>query len=357
MSSGTITLKNKSKSITGLNTLFLSDLQVGDFVVINVGGISYTLPVDVINNNANLILVSEYSGPSQSGVAWYAVPRVALNMVTSALVAQSTEALRGLNYDKQNWQRIFSDDSNVTVTLPDGSKFSGPSWGGLTDSVETISNSVKTVDGKSGGKISSPIYVTGNIDTKVVGSSFGWDASNGVTTINNNKNQGSGGIRFTLSTATGGNITAFSMSTDGNAYAGKGNWVGASDIRIKTNVNVISEPLAKMTSIRGVTWDRLDNALPGIGFIAQSAQKNFGKYVFKSGDKILADGTEVKDVLSPDTAGISAALHQESILALMSIQRKALLTLANASISEAEKKSTLKSLAEKIPDDILYAKQ
>jgi hypothetical protein len=33
-------------------------------------------------------------------------------MVTAALVAQSAEALRGLNYDKQNWQSIFSGNGN-----------------------------------------------------------------------------------------------------------------------------------------------------------------------------------------------------------------------------------------------------
>lgn len=46
--------------------------------------------------------------------------------------AGSTEALRGLNYDKQNWQRIFSGSGTVTVNLPDGSLFSGPAWGGIT---------------------------------------------------------------------------------------------------------------------------------------------------------------------------------------------------------------------------------
>ncbi|MEG5654915.1 hypothetical protein UXP20_22860, partial [Enterobacter roggenkampii] len=57
---------------------------------------------------------------------------VALNMVTAALVAQSAEALRGLNYDKQNWQSIFSGNGNVTVTLPDGTKWTGPAWNSIT---------------------------------------------------------------------------------------------------------------------------------------------------------------------------------------------------------------------------------
>jgi hypothetical protein len=72
----------------------------------------YTLPVKSVDGNTQVTLVSNFTGPTQSGAAWSAVPRVALNMVTAALVAQSAEALRGLNYDKQNWQSIFSGNGN-----------------------------------------------------------------------------------------------------------------------------------------------------------------------------------------------------------------------------------------------------
>ncbi|MBQ4939104.1 phage tail protein, partial [Citrobacter werkmanii] len=46
--------------------------------------------------------------------------------------AQSAEALRGLNYDKQNWQQVFSGTGNITVRLPDGSSYTGPAWGSIT---------------------------------------------------------------------------------------------------------------------------------------------------------------------------------------------------------------------------------
>ncbi|HAS0917676.1 TPA: phage tail protein, partial [Enterobacter asburiae] len=82
------------------------------------------------------------TGPTQSGAAWSAVPRIALNMVTAALVAQSAEALRGLNYDKQNWQQIFSGNGNVTVTLPDGTKWTGLAWNSITSSVNDITSSL-----------------------------------------------------------------------------------------------------------------------------------------------------------------------------------------------------------------------
>lgn len=128
MSAGTLTLTNNSAAVTGSGTAFTIEMAAGDFIVVTVGGVPYTLPVKTVNSNTSLTLVSNYTGPTQSGAAWSAVPRVALNMVTAALVAQSAEALRGLNYDKQNWQSIFSGTGNVTVKLPDGSEWTGPAW-------------------------------------------------------------------------------------------------------------------------------------------------------------------------------------------------------------------------------------
>ncbi|MEH3581082.1 pyocin knob domain-containing protein [Enterobacter cloacae] len=135
MSAGTLTLTNKSAAVTGSGTAFSTELAAGDFIVVTVGGIPYTLAIKSVNSNTSLTLVSSYTGPTQAGAAWYAVPRVAMNLVTAALVTQSAEALRGLNYDKQNWQSIFSGTGNVTVTLPDGSSFTGPAWSGITSSL------------------------------------------------------------------------------------------------------------------------------------------------------------------------------------------------------------------------------
>ncbi|WP_414840464.1 phage tail protein [Enterobacter hormaechei] len=140
MSAGTLTLTNNSATVTGSGTAFTTELAVGDFLVVTVGGIPYTLAIKTVNSNTSLTLVSNYTGPTQGGAAWYAVPRVAMNLVTAALVAQSAEALRGLNYDKQNWQRLFSASGNITVTLPDGSSFTGPSWQYMVNTVATKTN-------------------------------------------------------------------------------------------------------------------------------------------------------------------------------------------------------------------------
>ncbi|WP_320725969.1 phage tail fiber protein [Enterobacter ludwigii] len=154
MSAGTLTLTNNSAAVAGSGTAFTTELAAGDFIVVTVGGIPYTLAIKTVNNNTSLTLVSSYTGPTQAGAAWYAVPRVAMNLVTAALVAQSAEALRGLNYDKQNWQSIFSGTGNVTVTLPDGSSFTGPAWNSFTTALngkaDKVSGAVPVNQGGTG---------------------------------------------------------------------------------------------------------------------------------------------------------------------------------------------------------------
>lgn len=135
MSAGTLTLTNNSAAVAGNGTAFTTEVAAGDFIVVTVGGVPYTLPVKSVESGTALTLVSNFTGPTQSGSAWSAVPRVALNMVTAALVAQSAEALRGLNYDKQNWQQFFTADGDATITLPDTSQTTGPSAKKLIKSV------------------------------------------------------------------------------------------------------------------------------------------------------------------------------------------------------------------------------
>ncbi len=137
MSAGTLTLTNNSAAVAGSGTAFTTEVAAGDFIVVTVGGVPYTLPVKSVEGGTELTLVSNYTGPTQSGAAWSAVPRMALNMVTAALVAQSAEALRGLNYDKQNWQQVYSGAGSITVKLPDGTTFTGPSWKYLSDNMAT----------------------------------------------------------------------------------------------------------------------------------------------------------------------------------------------------------------------------
>jgi hypothetical protein len=73
MSAGTITLTNGSAIVGGSGTSFATELTAGDFIVSTVG-VPYTLPVKTVDSDTQLTLVSNFTGPTQSGAAWSAVP-------------------------------------------------------------------------------------------------------------------------------------------------------------------------------------------------------------------------------------------------------------------------------------------
>lgn len=239
MSAGTITLTNGSAIVGGSGTAFATEIAAGDFIVSTVGGVPYTLPVKTVDSDTQLILVSNFTGPTQSGAAWSAVPRVALNMVTAALVAQSAEALRGLNYDKQNWQSIFSGTGNVTVTLPDGTTWTGPAWNSITTSlsgkaakganrdITSLSGLTTALSVEQGGTGSTTVSGArtnlglGNSSTRDVGTAAGTVAAGNDSRLNSVDQKAGGKITspITVQPGVGGN-PGFAISSGDNGGGG-----------------------------------------------------------------------------------------------------------------------------------------
>lgn len=193
---------------------------------------------------------------------------------------------------------------------------------------------LNTVNGKTGGTLTSPSLFTsafnsgaGNkvgiqsFDTGSVGgvigrSSFQYFNDTGYIGARRGGGYDIQDIAIGIDKANG-TYTNWVFSAGGNATANNGSWVNNSDRRIKTNTRPIESPLEKMKMLRGYTWERLDNAPPGQGFIAQELMKVIPTAVFTGGTTILDDGTEIENTLSVDVAGAAAALHHEAILALM----------------------------------------
>ncbi|EJK5607638.1 phage tail protein [Salmonella enterica] len=272
MSAGTLTLTNDTDAVTGSGTAFTTELAAGDFIVVTVGGIPYTLPVKTVNNNTSLTLVSVYTGPTQSGAAWSAVPRVALNMVTAALVAQSAEALRGLNYDKQNWQSIFSGTGNITVKLPDGSAWNGPAWNGITTELNKKANAsdLGSAASKNTGLNSGDIMTVG---------SFGIGAKDGAYAFEVND---FGAVQVAMS---GSGLRTYRN----NGFLGDGDqsiaqysptiWVGTGDTW--ASLSLPYSPAGKIAVASGsesagrmvvrLLWDNSSTVVDGNGFIKQAS--------------------------------------------------------------------------------------
>ncbi len=336
-----------------------------------MGGVPYTLPVKTVDSNTQLTLVSNFTGPTQSGAAWSAVPRVALNMVTAALVAQSAEALRGLNYDKQNWQQVYSAAGNITVKLPDGTTFTGPSWKYLSENMATKSGGAVPVNqGGTGSTTASGARTNlglGDSSTRNVGTAAGTVAAGDddrlstlegktggsikgavIAKRTSDSNPASGGeLESVLQNSGGAALSQFHMFTQmagntrygflrvwdsstfkdwyfdhssGNAYAAA-SWVNNSDRRIKDDLNPIDDPLGKMKKVRGYTWVRKDDQMKGsfgIGFVAQEVQEVFPEAVSHAQEgSLTVDGQVIEQPLALSPGDVAAALHHEAILELM----------------------------------------
>jgi len=129
MSAGTLKLTNNSTAVVGTGTLFTTDLKQGDFITATIGGVLYTLPVDSVTSNTAATLVSPFTGPTTTGAAWAAVPRKTMNQVPAELVAQSTEALRGLLAEKGVWTNFYTAPGDISVQLSQAMPaVTGPGW-------------------------------------------------------------------------------------------------------------------------------------------------------------------------------------------------------------------------------------
>ncbi|BEM49116.1 hypothetical protein SME17J_26100 [Serratia marcescens] len=266
MPAGTLTLTNNSAVVKGTGTAFNTELKAGDFIVSIVGGVTYTLPVKTVDSATQATLIKAYDGPTQAGAAWYAVPRDAMNTITAQLAAETAKALRGLNLDRNNWQQVFSGTGNITVTLPDGSTYTGPAWNSFTAAlnlkadktevdkkanksdlgnsasrdVGTTANTVAagndnrlgTINGKTGGLING-IVKTQGVNGIVVDActAIGWDGSTGISEFVNNRGVGTGGFRYRIANQAGGLVTQFEMRQDGSFAAPLGSYSVAGRVR------------------------------------------------------------------------------------------------------------------------------
>jgi len=316
MPAGTIALTNNSTAVTGTGTSFTAELKANDFVVAVVGGVAYTLGIKAVDSNTALTLAQAYTGPAASGLAWTPVPFGTMTAITAQLAAQVTYAVRGFNLDKANWQQVYSASGNITVTLPDGSQYNGPSWNSVAGSVTGkmdksqnlndvadkatartnlgLKNSATrdvgtalgtvaagdderlgTVNGKSGGTIAGNVSVSLLLTAPAIGKISGLDqimntqgtylnwnrtGLSGGSDFVNNRGGGQGGFRFRSVNADNSAVLAdYTLQTTGVALAPNG-WITGSDERIKEDIKDVDPEFAlnAVIKMRHVTYKMRD---------------------------------------------------------------------------------------------------
>lgn len=162
MPAGTIALTNGSATVTGSGTSFTSELKAGDFIYVMVGGAPYTLVASAVGSNTQVTLAIAYDGPTSSGLAWVAAPALMQAAITQKILNDFATVARGRILDFQNWQKIYSDAQSVTVTRPDRTTFTGPSWGYMANQyaskADLVSGAVAVSQGGTGQKTTSDAW-------------------------------------------------------------------------------------------------------------------------------------------------------------------------------------------------------
>lgn len=388
MAAGTITLTKGSTAVTGSGTVFTSDLKVGDFISANVGGTAYTFGVNAIASDTALTLTVAYDGPTTSSVSYTPVPAATLRLITSSMAAQTSYAIRGFNYDKTNWQQVFTGTGNVTVRLPDDSTYTGPAWGGISTTISGLSTSVSGLS-----KSVSDMYtaVSGKMDKSQnlndvadkglarfnIGVAYGGEAgtvvqgndarvtgalqkTGGTMTGSITSNMSRGGFAIIKDTGTGGGeINTFAMVKHNNTQYATYDFLNNSynlfsrivvtnGSQYKTfnfidNGNGVcdgqwiggSDERHKSNikivpdALRAVmSWRGCTydkkDGLSEVGLIAQDVEKDCPVAVLDTGRREYSDGTIIEDFKSLNVAGVSAAYHTEAIKALFNLVELAL---------------------------------
>lgn len=156
MPAGTIALTNNSATANGTGTAFTTELKVGDFIGVTVGGAPYTMIVASIASNTQLTIAQAYNGPTASGLAWYGVPATLKYAITQQVLNDMATNQRGMIAQLANWQKIYSDAASVTVERPDRSTYTGPSWGYMSaqyaNKASLVNGAVPIAQGGTGGK-------------------------------------------------------------------------------------------------------------------------------------------------------------------------------------------------------------
>lgn len=300
MSAGTITLTHNSTAVVGNGTSFLTELAAGDHIVTTAGGLAYTLPVLSVNSNTSVTLVDFFTGATQSGAGWYALPRIAMSLVSAAMVVQNTEALRGLNFDKQNWQQLFSGTGNITVTLPDGTSFTGPAWNSFTTQLNSLSTQVNA---KAAKGANNDITSLSGLTTPLSKAQGGTGSNSPFGTAADTFCQGNDSRLNTVGGKTGGQITSI-IDVTGNVTARRrtaseptssGTTLTGYPIESTHNIAGVDRAIASL--VGNYTWGQT-NAFGTINVGLYTASGSFlrgASYTFDGGGSATAPGQWVNN--------------------------------------------------------------
>lgn len=374
--SGTIAVAGKTVTGTGTNwTDNKAGIGEGQALLIPGAGTVKVYEIARVDSATQLTLTDD-AGTVVAGQA-YAIMSFYANSVpdfSRRLAAQ----LSYYQSQMDGWQEIMTGTGNITLEAPDGTLVTLSSFtkltndmaakadkvggavpvsqggtgstdaagartnlglkGAATRDVGKVSGTVaagddsrlNTIDGKTGGTVSSPIFINQTSTSKfpafqagpgsafvessgvfrcIFGQAFVDADRFGIFDYIASNVAGRTYVRL-IPFAAGNQFSIFQIDHTGEASARV--FTPLSDARVKDNIEVIEDPEEKLSLLRGVTYRYKNGGHFGIGFIGQDVESAFPEAVSRSPfPTTLPDGTVVEDVISPDTYGVGVAVLTE----------------------------------------------
>ncbi|MDT4543475.1 tail fiber domain-containing protein [Escherichia coli] len=376
-STGTISINGNTATGSGTNwTAPASQVRAGQTIIVMSNPVQMFQISSV--NSATSMTVTPAASPALSGQNYGIL--VSDNISVDGLALAMSQLIKEYDENIGAWETFAttSANQNITVTI-NGTSLSIPALGKLlqkgsngalpvnqggtgstteegartnlglgssaTKNIGTVAGTVAagddnrllTINNKSGGTVDGSIYATAGSDIGLKNSANvnGIKIWNNAATISPGAFVGylqakwfDGGLTLgpvrgdstdvravQLYVGSDGSGSSFNFFPDGRAV---GNWQPVSDIRVKSLLETIPEPLVAMESMRGYSWFYENTQTQGFGFVASEARTYFpGAIKNNNMTYELPDGEKIENVESVDTYGIAAALHHEAILAIM----------------------------------------
>ncbi len=202
------------------------------------------------------------------------------SVANTTITVDSTSVSDGTNtFNKATLSSLstdaFDEDGTYTSLRAQGTTKGDVGLGSVENTaLSTYTGNGGALDNQyiaNGANYISSFDITSQTDSKYLRSNA-TDTASGIITFSNtasSSNKTTGAVIVTGGVGIGG---ALNVGGDVVAYA-------SSDERLKDNIELISNPIEKVQSLKGVTWNWNDNAdelqqsLPNVGVIAQDVEK------------------------------------------------------------------------------------
>lgn len=299
MAQGTIKVTNGSVDVVGTGTAFTS-MKAGSFLTFVLTGVAYTVAIDSIQSDTALKLAVKFDGPTTIGVAFNESPVGSMALATMGVTVQAQKALRMMIADQTNWREVFSNKQTITVTLPDGTQYSGYSWGYISELLKDIdvSNLQSIRDDTVAAKNQAQTYASNAASSATAASSANTSAQSAKTAAASSQTAAANSATAAAGSATAASGSATTAGNQANTATQQATL--AKQYADSVNPSNLLNKNNNLSDVANV--DTAKNNL-GLSFIAQTSVSKWAQMYSPGTDGALGRGAYALTMAADGTWG------------------------------------------------------